>query len=404
MKTKIPRFQFCRLVALEGQKVWMRSRAGCSVPPLPPVENILLTGCECPASIAPMNRVVTGIIMAAAFTSHGVAGLPRVIHYFDEVASRHLTVTGADFGKVVIEIRFVGAGSSSRWFGDGTQKDKEITFAQTVGEDQERGTFFVAKGGESKLEIGYKPGQRTPQDAGINGLYRHITDEKRLSLARKESGVSDDMLGQILKAAPKSWPSEDKPVAGEWKNRWPDLLQRWMGLIFKPAAPAPAAKPLPGVGVKADDASSPEKQADYWIARTETTNMAIGFLSVPLDKLIPPGWDGEYDDGFGGHVSLRLGRDGILRFSLTCTRGSGDGQTGELTGRIPVSALKKEKNGDFIAGYKHHDAELKPEEQQATVSLRKTGHFLFVETQYAERYRGRAWFDGIYRWGPVPTE
>lgn len=350
-----------------------------------------------------MPRVALILSWAFVLVSTGHTAPPSETHYFDEATQRHATVANGDFGKVTLVFRFIGTpGTSSRWMGDGTRKEKEITFAQTVGEDQERGTFFIAKGGESKLEVEFKPGQRTPQDAGINGTYRHITDEKRLSLAKKESALAEDALTLAFRTAPKSWPSEDKPVAAAWKSRWPDLRNRWMGLVFKPtAAPAPVS---PKTGAKNGGANGQIESADYWIALSETTGMALGFLGQPLDKLIPPGWDGEYDDGFGGHASLRLGRDGILRFTLSCTRGSGEGQTGELIGRIPSTALKQEKNGDLTASYQHKDTELKPEEQQAAVTLRKTGHFLFVETQYAQRYCGRAWFDGIYRWGPVPTE
>ena len=345
------------------------------------------------------------IVLLVVVNALGAAESPKAVHYFDESTGRHLTVADGEFGKVTVEVRFAAPGSSSRWFGDGTRKDKEITFAQTVGEDQERGTYFMAKGGESKLEVSFKPGQREPQDAGVNGIYRHITDEKRLSLARKEFGVADDMLGQLLKTAPKAWSAEDRRMAVEWKTRWPELLKRWMGLVFKPAAPpALAAKAPVGTATKSGDPGGSEKDADYWIALTETTAMALGFFGTAPDKSAPPGWDGEYDDGFGGHVSLRLGKDGILRFSLNCTRGSGDGQTGELIGRIPATAVKQETSGELTASYTHNDAELKAGEQQATVTLRKTGHFLVVQAQYAGRYHGRAWFDGIYRWGPVPVE
>lgn len=335
---------------------------------------------------------------------------PTITHYFDEASSRHATLTEGDFGKITIVFRFTGGpGSYGRWYGNGTRKEKVITFAQTVGEDQERGTSFIAKASESKLEVAFEPGQRMPVDAGINGTFRHITEEKRLSMAKKETGLAEDALAQALKTVPRTWPNEDRPVAPEWKARWPDLRNRWMDLVYKAPSPptSPGAKSAPGkalpLGAKAETAGAPVPTADYWTALAETNGMGLAFINQPLDKLIP-NWDGEYDDGFGGHVSLRLGTDGFLRFTLSCTRGSGDGQTGELIGRIPASAVTKEKNGDLNANYTHKDAALKPEDQQATVKLRKQGHFLTVETQYAERYYGRAWFNGIYRWSPVPKE
>jgi hypothetical protein len=338
----------------------------------------------------------------------GVAAPPVVTHYFDESTNRQAIVTEGDFGKVTLVFRFVGGpGSFGRWYGDGNRKDSEITFTQTVGEDQERGTEFVAKATETKLEVAFKPKQRMPVDAGINGTYRHISEEKRMSLAKKESGVSDDALVLALRTAPKAWPSEDRAVAADWKSRWPDLRKRWMSLVFKPAPPptSPTGKSpfgaTPPFGTKSGDAGTPALSADYWTALSETTGMGIAFINQPLDKTIPD-TDGDYDDGFGGHVSLRTGSDGFLRFTLSCVRGAGDGQTGEIIGKIAPAQVTKEKNGGFTATYTHNDAALKPEDKQATVKLHKSGHFLTVETQYADRYYGRAWFDGIYRWMPVP--
>jgi hypothetical protein len=342
----------------------------------------------------------------------GQAAAPVVTHYLDEATNRQAIVTDGDFGKVTIVFRFVGGpGSFGRWYGDGNRKDSEITFSQTVGEDQERGTVFVAKATETKLEVAFKPKQRMPVDAGINGTYRHISEEKRMSLAKKESGSSDDALALSLRNAPKAWPGEDRSVAAEWKSRWPDLRKRWMSLVFKPAAPAtpataPGGKPPLGTGSsfgsKSGDTATPAPSADYWTTLSETTGMGIAFINQPLDKNVPDA-DGDYDDGFGGHVMLRTGSDGALRFTLSCVRGL-DGQTGDLIGKILPAQIIKEKNGAFTATYTHNDSSLKPEEKQATVKLHKAGHFLTVETQNADRYHGRAWFDGIYRWMPVPKE
>jgi hypothetical protein len=344
----------------------------------------------------------------------GYSATPVVTHYFDEATNRQAIVTEGDFGKITLVFRFVGGpGSFGRWNGDGTRKDGEITFSQTVGEDQPRGTVFVAKASETKLEVAFKPKQRMPVDAGINGTYRHISEEKRTSVAKKESALADDALAVALKTAPKTWPSEDRPVAADWKGRWPDLRKRWMNLVFKPADPpaapaTPTGKPPLGagssIGSKSGDAGTPAPSADYWTALSETTGMGMAFINQPLDKNIPD-TDGDYDDGFGGRVSLRTGTDGFLRFTLSCFRGTGDSvQAGELIGRIPATQITKEKNGAFTDTYTHKDTDLKPEDRQATVKLHKAGHFLTVETQYAERYCARAWFDGIYRWGPVPPE
>src|SRR6187402_2010338 len=83
----------------------------------------------------------------------GVAAPPAPTHYFDEATNRQALVTEGDFGKITLVFRFVGGpGSFGRWYGDGTRKDGEIIFSQTVGEGQDRGTVFVAKASETRLE------------------------------------------------------------------------------------------------------------------------------------------------------------------------------------------------------------------------------------------------------------
>ncbi len=324
-------------------------------------------------------------------------------HFFDESTSRYVTLDFNDFMKVKITFRFTGSpGASSRWYGDGEKKEKEIIFAQTVGEEQERGTYFVANGGESKLVIGFKTGQATPQDAGINGVYRHITEEKRFSLAKKEFDAADDHLNTLFKSASKGWVSEDKPVLAEWRNRWPALRDRWMKLVYVPPVPVAVTPKAPGTGGnKAVESNSPEKQADHWIALVETTGLAINFFNQPYDKLISPGWDGDYDDGFGGHVSLKLQQSGKLRINLNFSRAN-EGQTGELGGEIQPQNMKSGKDKELSATFIHADPEVKEEAQQAKVKIRRLGHFLMVETEKTEGYASRGWFDGIYRWMPPP--
>jgi hypothetical protein len=353
--------------------------------------------------MTPRLSVLVLAILAVADAAGAAA--PPPAHYFDDATGRHVSITESDFGKVSVVFRMTGPGNSYRWYGEGTKKEKEITFSQIVGEGQEAGTAFVAKVGESRLEVGYKPGQRMPVDNGINGEYRRITEDKRLGLAKKEASVADDTLANVLRVTPRAWSGESRSVAGDWKARWPDLRSRWMNLVLKlpppPPAPNSSAKPPLGSDGKSSGALAPT--ADYWITYVETTAMGIGFINGPLDKVVPPNWDGEYDDGFGGHVSLRLGADGDLRVSLTCARGP-EGAAGELFVKVAKSGLGKEKNGELTARHTHQDRELKAEEKQAVIKLRKAGHFVIVETENAQRYCGRAWFDGIYRWGPMPAE
>ena len=352
-----------------------------------------------------MLRVIAAFLLILLATASSHAAPPAVTHYFDEATNRYAIVKDADFGKLTIDFRY-GGNPNAYWMGEGTRKEKDIAFSQIVGEDQERGTMFVGKASESKLEVEFKPGQRMPVDAGINGSFRHITDEKRLSLAKKETAAAEDALALALKTAPKMWPGIDRSWASEWKNRWPALRDRWMGLVVPPPPPPakPATNPPPGAAPKGAEPGTPAPTPEYWLALTGTISAGTGFINTPLDKTMPAEWDGEYDDGFGGHISLRVAPDKGLRAQLNCTRGTGDGHVADMFAKIPAAGITKEKNGDLTATYTHRDTDLKPEEPQAIIKLRKVGHFLLLETQHTQRYTNRAWFDGIYRWSPVPKE
>jgi hypothetical protein len=133
----------------------------------------------------------------------------------------------------------------------------------------------------------------------------------------------------------------------------------------------------------------------------ETTGLAIGFMNQPNDKLISPGWDGDYDDGFGGHVSLKLQPSGKLRINVNFSR-AGDAQTGEMGGEILAENMKPSKDKELSATFINNDPEITDATQQARIKIRRVGHYLFVETEKMERYAARGWFDGIYRWMPPP--
>ena len=118
----------------------------------------------------------------------GGAEPPKLAHYFDEESMRYLTLRQTSATGVEVVMRWASEpGSTGMWTGQGTRKDNVTTFAAVVEEGQDRGAYFIAKGGESKMEILFKPGQKMPQDPGILGIYRRVSDEKRLHLARKEA-------------------------------------------------------------------------------------------------------------------------------------------------------------------------------------------------------------------------
>ena len=160
-------------------------------------------------------------VLALSLFTAGVRGAepPAAAHYYDEETMRYLTLRPTSATGVEIFMRGAAdPGSTGGWRGQGNRKDNVLTFAAVVDEGQDRGSYFIAKGGESKMEILFKPGQKMPQDPGILGLYRRVSDEKRLQLTRKEFQTVDERLNAALKAGAHNWATADKPVPAEWKS------------------------------------------------------------------------------------------------------------------------------------------------------------------------------------------
>lgn len=331
------------------------------------------------------------------------AEAPALAHYFDEIGQRYLTVQNLGGTRVSVTLRWaMDPGSAGTWAGNGERRDNQILFAASVEEGQDRGAFFIAKGGESKLEINFRPGQKMPQDPGILGVYRRASDEKLLQLVRKESQAADDRLAASLKNASRTWPTEDKPVAADWKSRWAELRGRWMKIAYQPPEPA---KPKPGALLPspAKDAAVPEKDSNYWLKLAQATALGYFFMQTPPDAASTGAWNGDYDDGFGGRVSIRQAKDGKLRVNLSCSR-VGDMQGADLSGEMPLSAVKSQ-NGEQSAAAVFIEPEVPVDAKEVRVTLRRKGGFLWVQTSRKAQPPGSfAWFDGIYRWMPVPVE
>lgn len=330
------------------------------------------------------------------------AELPPVLHFYDEVGQRCLTLRSTSTNGVEVGIRWAAdPGSTGAWAGQGTRKDNQIIFAASVDEGQDRGSYFIAKGGESKMEVSFRPGQKMPQDPGILGIYRRVSDEKRLQLARKEFQAADDRLNAALKTASRTWPSADRSVAADWKTRWPALLNRWMKISYQPPESAKVKPARPFASDK--DSLLPEKDVQYWLKLAQTTALAYSFAQQIPDPKSAGAWDGEYDDGFGGHVSIRRAKDGKLRVNLSCTRVN-ENQGSDLAGQIPADAVKS-KNGESTAEAVFVEAEVPEDAKDISVSLKRVGGFLWVETKRKITPQGSlSWLDGIYRWSPVPAE
>jgi hypothetical protein len=322
-------------------------------------------------------------------------------HFYDEEGMRHLTLRNTSATGVEVVMRWAtDPGSTGTWTGQGNRKDNGVTFAAVVEEGQDRGTYFIAKGGESKMEILFKPGQKMPQDPGILGVYRRVSDDKRLQLARKEAQAADERLGAALKEAVHDWPTADKAVPADWKARWPALLGRWMKIAYQPPEPAKAKPAQPFQAGR--DTPTPEKDAQYWLKLAQANALAYGFIQQsPVLKT--SSWDGEYDDGFGGHVSIRRAKDGKLRVNLNCTRVN-ENQGADLAGQIPAEAVKT-KNDESTATAVFIEPDVPEEAKEVSITLKRKGCFLWLETKRKATPPGSlSWFDGIYRWSPVPVE
>ncbi|MCB1276881.1 MAG: hypothetical protein KDL09_09900 [Prosthecobacter sp.] len=344
-----------------------------------------------------------GLFASGLFLAGSCMAEPApVSHFYDEAGQRYLTLRSTSTSGVEVGIRWAAdPGSTAAWMGQGTRKDNQVVFAALVDEGQDRGSYFIAKGGESKMEISFRPGQKMPQDPGILGIYRRVSDEKRLQLARKEFQAADDRLNAALKTASRMWPGADKPVAADWKTGWPALLSRWMKIAYQAPEPVKVKSNQPFASDKGD--ALPEKDVQYWLKLAQATALAYSFAQQAPGLGSAGAWDGEYDDGFGGHVSIRRAKDGRLRVNLSCTRVN-ENQGADLSGQISPDAVKS-KNGESTAEAVFVEAEVPEDAKDITVSLKRAGGFLWVETKRKATPVGSlSWLDGIYRWSPVPME
>ncbi len=314
-----------------------------------------------------------------------LAADPEKLTYFDEATMRHLTLVKGDFGNTNITVRFAGdPGSASLWQGNGQRKDKTLHFARMANEGEERGTFYTAEISESKVKIDFKPGQKEPQDVGINGEYRRTSETKYLQLAKKEFQAANERLLQTLKTATKTWQPADRAALTLWKDQWPELRQKWM---------------LAATGIP--DSNTPDKTAESWLYLAQATAQGYYFIGTMPDAKTSLDWDGEYDDLGGGHASLRLSRDGKLRLSMSSQR-IHETEAGTLEATAQPNQISRNKSNQLTAELIITDPEVTDPTKQARIRLTKIGRYLRIETENTQRYAGKGWFNGIYRGAPVP--
>lgn len=311
---------------------------------------------------------------------------PAVSHYFDEENLRHLMIDRTEDPAVKVEIRFAAdPGYSYRWDGKGTSEKREIRFTRILGEEDERGAEFTASVSGSRAQIDFSPDQIEPGDEGLNGEYRRVSGEKRLSLVKRELKSAEVALANAL----KNLGNANEPGIVEWKRRWVDLRER-----------VAALRPLP-------DTAIPEDLPEYWITLVETTGAARAFAEQPLYEVpLPENGTGDYDDGFGGRVALRARDDGSYRLGFSWQRGELEAMGSDLSVEILPEKVQKAADGSWTATFTHDDpgtgasaGDLLP-----LFRVQKTGRFLIVDVEHAQRHTGKAWIDGVYRWGPLPVE
>lgn len=313
---------------------------------------------------------------------------PAITYYFDEENLRHLMIDRTGDPAVKVEVRFAAdPGYSYRWQGKGTSEKREIRFTRILGEDEAKGAEFTASESGSRAQIDFSPEQIEPGDEGLNGEYRRISDEKRLSLVKRELKSAEDALANALKNLGNS----NEPGIVEWKRRWVDLRSR-----------VAALRPL-------TDTAKLEDHPEYWITLVETTGAARAFAEHPLSEVpLPENGTGDYDDGFGGRVALRARDDGSFRLGFSWQRGELEAMGSDFSVEILPEKVQKAADGSWTATFTHDD----PGTGAAAAAggplplfrVQKAGMFLIVDVEHAQRHTGKAWIDGVYRWGPVPVE
>jgi hypothetical protein len=317
-------------------------------------------------------------ILLTALSLHAA----EVTHYYDEPGRRFLMLT-TNGNRVELRVRFAfDPGSMGVWDGNGEKRDGGLVFAATVPEEgMDRGPYFAAKLSDTKVVIDFRTEKPDQPDPGIRGEFRKISEEKRQQLAKKEFKAAEERLDLAWKNASRAGGPADKAIVPEWKTWWPKLREMWLKVAAQP---------------------SDEKNADHWLKAAQVTMLAYSFNEQRVDPKHSGGWEGEYDDGFGGHVSIRVAKDGRLRVTMTCTRGN-EVQGADLSFDVPVDALKEKGSERTASAFARlPDMEMAEAAKSLRVMLRRQGGGLWVEVIRQGTANTSGWLDGIYRWYPVP--
>ncbi len=350
---------------------------------------------------------LTAEIGAASSTApgskNGTTAQPPAF-YINESAARILTIEMKDFGKVKVMLRSSWSpGSYNEWRGLGHQTEKGIVFTKELEEGEDSGLEFLAAVSQSKVTVKVKPGKGKPQENELAGVYHRISEEKLTALAKKDSEAAEKKLVEDMKTASAKAATEDKPGISEWKHRWPELRKKLAARLNKPLPVSPKSEVVTKLPLGQTKPAQSEKTAAQWTALAEASAAGCNFISQKVTAETKAEWEGEYEDGFGGSLSLKLQKSGELEFSFRCTRETGAEEV-YYAGVCPPAMMKaKAKGKEATAEYIDNNVVVKGSEQKTSVQFKLYGRYLLVEIEYPREFMNRAWLDGIYLKRPPPT-
>ena len=311
-------------------------------------------------------------------------------HWIDEAGQRQLTMTEDEARLVMLSFRWTyDPGALPGWTGNGQRAGETTVFAVTVADENEnRDPFFRAKRSENRLEIEFRSSDKPDQpDPGIRGVFTRLSDEKRLALAKKEFEAAEARLALALQNATRDGRHDDKVIVSDWRAKWIDLRKKWFSISYAPDGVKPESDPL------------------FWQRLAQATMFGYAFNEQRVDPKNKGGWAGDYNDGFGGSITIRERKEGALRINLNCSRGldAGDLNVTDVAGDIPASAVKKQgelRTAEAVLEL-NGGAEGAPP-KKVRVKLQRRGGALWVEAVFLQPGNRKGWLDGIYRWYPVP--
>ena len=261
---------------------------------------------------------------------------------------------------------------------------------------EEKGLEYLASISQSKVTVKINAVKGKPQEGELVGVYHRVSDEKITAFARKDSEASDKKMDEALKLAAKNAAVVDKPALAEWKRRWPDLRIKLSSRKVKPDLNAMNPAVIAKAQLGQSKPAHAEKTTAHWMALAEASAAGMAFIGQKLPSGVAAGWDGEYDDGFGGSLTLKLQKSGELEFSFRCTR-EADSEEGYYAGKCPANLVKEIDGGkEATAEFNDKNEEVKDSAQKTHVQFQRLGRAVLVEIEYPRSFMNRAWVDGIY--------